>query len=433
MKNRINSQVLGISALAILFTVLLTAGVFYEVFEQEVVDNLKTYAVILTENGNQHQKIDGIRITVVSQDGTVIYDSDADISKMGNHLKRPEISGALEKGSATAQRHSETLDKMTYYYAVKQPDGTVLRVAKESGSLYSMMKRAVPYVCLVAVWVFVLSAFCSRVLTRKLVAPIEEIANNMEHCESISVYKELKPIVVTIQNQHESIIRNATMRQDFTANVSHELKTPLTAISGYAELIENGMANPEETTRFAGEIHQNSKRLLTLINDIIRLSELDSIDMGVVMEELDLYQIAENCVELLRVNADNNRVSIGLSGSSQKITANKEMMEELLYNLCDNAIRYNVAGGNVFVSVTGDQEKVVLTVADTGIGISEENQKRVFERFYRVDKSRSKATGGTGLGLAIVKHVLAQHPDSSLHMESEVGRGTTMQVTFLKE
>ena len=432
MKRRINHQVLMISALAVLFTVLLTAGVFYEVFEREVMNSLKTYAELLTKNGNR-QQIDGIRITVVSEDGTVIYDSDADTSKMGNHLKRPEISEAFKKGSGTAKRHSETLDRMTFYYALKQSDQTVLRVAKEAGSLYSMMKRAIPYICFVVIWVFVLSAFCSHVLTKKLVAPIEEVANNMEHCESVSVYKELKPIVATIQNQHESIIRNATMRQDFTANVSHELKTPLTAISGYAELIENGMANPEETTRFAGEIHQNSKRLLILINDIIRLSELDSMDTGVVMEELDIYQIAENCVEMLRVNAKNNQVSIGLSGCSQKIMANKEMMDELLYNLCDNAIRYNVSGGNVFVSVTGDQNKAVLTVSDTGIGISPENQKRVFERFYRVDKSRSKATGGTGLGLAIVKHVLAQHPNSSLNLESEVGKGTKMQVTFLKE
>ena len=253
------------------------------------------------------------------------------------------------------------------------------------------------------------------------------------------------PFVNTIRKQHDDILKNATMRQEFTANVSHELKTPLTSISGYSELIESGMATDQDVTRFAGEIHKNSKRLLTLINDIIRLSELDSTSEDENYEDIDLYDIAETCVDMLKINAENNDVTINLSGSHQVVHANRQMMEELVYNLCDNAIRYNKAGGRVDVKVdrekiddnkkdqTGQEisyDAVVLQVRDTGIGISEEHQGRIFERFYRVDKSRSKLTGGTGLGLAIVKHIVAKHPSAHIELDSTLGEGTDIRVVF---
>lgn len=236
------------------------------------------------------------------------------------------------------------------------------------------------------------------------------------------------------KKQHEDILKNARMRQEFTANVSHELKTPLAAISGYAELIETGMAADEDVIRFAGEIHKSSKRLLTLINDIIRLSELDVMDQHVDKEEVDLYEIADNCVSMLQLSAERHNVAIFIYGSHEAIYADKGMMEELVYNLCDNAIRYNKADGKVYVSVDSymderRQKRVVLSVKDTGIGISKEHQERIFERFYRVDKSRSKSTGGTGLGLAIVKHIVAQH-GIEMVLNSEEGRGTEIRVTF---
>jgi len=241
----------------------------------------------------------------------------------------------------------------------------------------------------------------------------------------------LTPFVNMIQEQHRNIINNAKLRQEFTANVSHELKTPLTSISGYAELIETGMASEADISRFAHGIHESAKRLLTLINDIIRLSELDGAEEEIKYESLNLYQLADTCVEMLTMNAQKHKVSIQIKGEECFIHANKQMIEEVLYNLCDNAIRYNNEGGKVVVEVYPGDAGAVLRVKDTGIGIPKEHQERIFERFYRVDKSRSKSTGGTGLGLAIVKHIIAKH-GAMMELESEVGKGTSVTIIFDK-
>ena len=242
-------------------------------------------------------------------------------------------------------------------------------------------------------------------------------------------YKELSPFMTTIRQQHADILDSARMRQEFTANVSHELKTPLTAISGYAELIEHGMADKENAARFAGEIHKNAARLLSLINDIIQLSQLDGGRKQMEFVNLDLHALAQECVDMLALNAQKQNVTMQVSGKTSMIMADKQLMEELVYNLCDNAIRYNNRGGSVNVTVGQESGHTFLVVKDTGIGISKENQERVFERFYRVDKSRSKATGGTGLGLAIVKHIVSQH-GAKISIESEEGKGTEIRVDF---
>ena len=220
------------------------------------------------------------------------------------------------------------------------------------------------------------------------------------------------------QRQREQIIQ-----------LSHKLKTPLTSISGYAELIETGMASEQDTVRFAHGIHNSANRLLTLINDIIRLSELDGTEEEADTELLNLHEMAQNCVEMLKMSAEKHKVTIALNGTECYVTANRQMMEELLYNLCDNAIRYNNPGGSVDVQTYAREGHTYLVVKDTGIGISKEHQERIFERFYRVDKSRSKSTGGTGLGLAIVKHIIAKS-HAELELESEPGKGTTIRVIF---
>lgn len=439
MKKKINLQFLIMSVTAIILTLVISTLVSYEVLKDEVMEDLHTYARVLVETGafsdmdhiSYDAKEDGLRVTVIAEDGSVEYDSNANASDMDNHEKRPEIEAAIESGEGSTIRRSSTLERSMFYYAVRLDNGNVLRVAKESDNVLSIMSSTFPLLLGLAAVLFAVGALFSHFLTKSIVAPVEQMANDMDHLESIRVYKELRPFITTIQKQHEDIRKNADMRQEFTANVSHELKTPLTSISGYSELIESGMATDEDVVRFAGEIHQNANRLLTLINDIIRLSELDVSTQEVVYEQLDLYAMAEKCVDMLQVNAENHDVTLQLSGKSAYVSANREMMNELLYNLCDNAIRYNKKGGRVDVSVEETDTEVILSVKDTGIGISKEHQERIFERFYRVDRSRSKLTGGTGLGLAIVKHIVAQH-HANLELESEKDAGTQIRVRFLK-
>lgn len=438
MKKKINAHFLIIAALAILLTLVLSITIFYDLMKKDVVENLKIYANVMVDTGmltdkNSSELVitsdSNLRVTVVNGDGSVIYDNNADVGAMDNHGERPEIVEAFETGEGQSIRHSTTMDKNTYYYAVKLADGRVLRVAKEAGSIFSVMKSVFPIIGVMAVVLFVLCLILANLLTKTFMKPIEQLANNLDSTEAVVPYKEMVPFINTIQKQHEDILKSSKMRQEFTANVSHELKTPLTSISGYSELIANGMAADKDVTRFAGEIHRNSNRLLTLINDIIRLSELDVIDGNVQFELVNLYTVASNCVSMLQVNAENHDVTISVTGKPYEVYANKEMIEELVYNLCDNAIRYNNKGGRVDVFVGKEADKIVLSVKDTGIGIPAEHQDRVFERFYRVDKSRSKLTGGTGLGLAIVKHIVAQH-NADMELHSETGKGTEIKISF---
>lgn len=439
MKKKINLQFMFISAVGILLTFCLSTVIFYELFKSEVVDELKTYADVIKETqsydqilqGEYDPDVDDLRITMIKKDGEVFYDSFADAKKMENHANRQEVRQALKHGNGKAIRTSDTLDKNTFYYAVRLDDGNVLRVAKESRSIWSVFIKVMPAILILILVILAISKMLSDVLTKSLLLPIEQMSENLDHLEDITTYKELMPFINTIQEQHKNILMNAKMRQEFTANVSHELKTPLTAISGYSELIQNGMTNEEETIRFAGEIHKSAKRLLTLINDTIRLSQLDTSEQKVIYEAIDLYKIAEDCVNMLKFSAENHGITISIHGTNAYLEGNKEMLEEVVYNLCDNAIRYNNEGGKVEVTVKPVKGKIYLCVEDNGIGISKEHQERIFERFYRVDKSRSKSTGGTGLGLAIVKHIIQQH---GAHMEltSEKGKGTKIEIEFSK-
>lgn len=440
MKKKINKMLVLIAGLAIFFTMLLLTVVYYDLFRGQVMEDLRAYTLLLREYENDAElealagklESDDMRLTLIGADGDVIFDSRADEGQMENHSQRPEIIKALSEGEGQAVRRSETLAQNTFYYAVRMKGGEVLRIAKDAGSIYSVFLKAMPSLLTVLAVLLVLCLAIARVLTSKLISPIERLAENLDEYDDKTDYEELTPFINMIKTQHQDIIKNAKMRQEFTANVSHELKTPLTSISGYAELIETGMASEQDVVRFANGIHNSANRLLTLINDIIRLSELDGTEDEVAFERLNLYGLAQTCVEMLAFNAEKHQVSISLMGTDCYILGNKQMLEELLYNLCDNAIRYNNAGGTVCVETYSERGETILVVKDTGIGIPKEHQARIFERFYRVDKSRSKSTGGTGLGLAIVKHIIAKH-NAKVELDSTVGVGTTIKVIFSEQ
>ena len=433
MKKKIFKYFACMITVAILATTLLLSWVNYEMFKGRVMDDLEAYGRMFAVEMNGeaetqsalHSLEEDIRVTLVHADGTVYYDNFADPNAMDNHADRPEIRQALENGSGSDIRNSSTVDQNAFYYAVRLKNGDVMRLAQEASNIWSVYFRSMPLIVLLAC----VSLYLAHLLTARLVQPIERMTAHLNNVSGVARYPELEPFMDMIEQQHEEILRSANMRVEFTANVSHELKTPLTSISGYAELIESGMAQGEQAKTFAAEIHKSANRLLTLINDIIRLSQMDAPMPDLKFEPVDLAQIAANTFEQLEMSARKADVTLQLDAKPAMVEADRQMMDELLYNLCDNAIRYNVHGGSVKLEVRPIRDKVIVCVQDTGIGISPENQEHVFERFYRVDKSRSKATGGTGLGLAIVKHIAVKH-NAQIELESELGRGTKISVIF---
>lgn len=440
MKKKINIRFIMIAALAIVVTALSAMLVYYNILKEQVFGDLKAYAHVIEllniddlaagiEKDPYNPIDDDLRITLIGAEGEVLYESLLNKDEMDNHNERPEIIEAREKGEGEAIRYSATSGTHTFYYAERLQNGNVLRIGRDSVSVNRIMVNTLVIVLVIALCILFVCMGISHYLTKKLVEPIEKLATNIMLVDENNVYEEIRPFVNTIKEQHVNTINNAQLRQEFTANVSHELKTPLTAISGYAELIGNGMTGKEDTIRFSNEIHSNANRLLSLINDIIKLSELDEADHQMEMERIDLYKLAENCAQMMQVTAEKQGIRLILQGESTMVMANKGLMDEVFYNLCSNAIRYNKPGGSVTVTVGTKDERPFLSVADTGIGIPKECQERVFERFYRVDKSRSKSTGGTGLGLAIVKHIVAQH-NAALHLDSELGEGTTIEIVF---
>lgn len=438
LKRKINIYFLLIALVSIVAVAVISTFVFYELFKTEVIKDLKSCTRVLKDTGvfdipdnidNVSFEDDDIRITMIAPQGNVIYDNRADATDMANHENRPEVEEAFDKGEGEAVRKSETLNKNTFYYAFLLDNGYVLRTSRESDSIWSVFATGLPVLLAILLILIIVTVFITEYLTGSIVKPIELMAKDISRVDSNECYKEMRPFIDTIKKQHEDILQNARMRQEFTANVSHELKTPLTAISGYSELIENGMAAENDTRRFAHEIHRNSDRLLTLINDTIRLSELDVAENNVKKEMVDLYLVAQTAVDMQQVNAEKHNITLTLTGGPAFICANRSEMEELVYNLTDNAIRYNNENGSVICYVGKRGNDVMLVVRDTGIGIPREHQERIFERFYRVDKSRSKLTGGTGLGLAIVKHIIA-HNDAEMELDSEPGVGTEIKVIF---
>lgn len=441
MKSKINIRLVGIAILAVIATVIGITIIYYSLFQKQVRADLSVSAKLLKDTHyfesvnidideiDLSTDLSELRVTWIDEDGTVLYDNDASAELLSNHNDRPEIQEAFDKGSGEAIRKSDTMNKTTFYYAVLLDNGTVLRVATSAQSLWSVFMSAAPIIALIILLIIAICIFISHMLTKQLLLPIETMAENLGDSDYESPYKELEPLAEMLRSQHTDILAAAKARQDFTANVSHELKTPLTAISGYAELLDGGMVGEEQQKHFYQEIRKNADRLLALINDIIRLSDLDRKGHELSFGVIDLYEVVKECMDELTVNAKQRNVNISLDGESCNVHGSKDMLKELVENLAQNAIRYNNAGGEVWVSVTKRDGRSVLTVKDNGIGIPASEQQRIFERFYRVDKSRSKATGGTGLGLAIVKHIVEIH-DAKIELDSAPGVGTTISVLF---
>lgn len=443
MKNRINKNLIFIALIAILSTTLSITYLYYNLFRSRVRNDLEVSLDLLRntryfENENIDPEtidlrtdIEDLRVTWIKADGTVLYDNDNTADELSNHLDRSEIADALKYGKGESVRRSDTMSVNTFYYALKLNNGTILRVATEAASVFSFFSTVAPAILLIILAIIMTCVFLSQLLTTQILKPIEKVAENIDSHATENPYEELNPFLSKIRKQHEEILENVKVRQEFTANVSHELKTPLTSISGYAELIELKSEDDKERKHFAIEIRRNAKRLLSLIDDILYLSKLDAGSQEMELRKADLYALSQRCVAGLSIAAAEKNVTLHLSGEKTEVNGDEDMLYEMMENLIQNAIRYNIEGGRVDIKVCAQNDKALFSVADTGIGIPEKDHEKVFERFYRIDKSRSKKTGGTGLGLAIVKHIAEIH-DASIHLESSPGKGTRIDIFFQK-
>ena len=532
----------------LLASLVLATSFLHSYFNKSQVDQLKEelslVATSVDKAGIEYfENFDSsiFRFTLVSPDGAVLYDSQANQDEMDNHLEREEISEALKDGNGSSARYSSTLTEKTFYEAKRLENGDVLRISVSQVTVGALILGMLPAICAIILISIVVAVIMSNKMATSIVKPLNEL--DLDHPANNNVYEELTPILTKLNKQHKQIERQIALlkeksdelnqitssmneglvlldakgyilsmnvaakrlfgiehipvgrdfltvdrstdmnrairkayevkhsefrearngneyqfilnrtesdgktiglvilcldvtetafaernRKEFTANVSHELKTPLQSIIGSAELLENGLVKPEDTGRFIGNIKTEAQRLVSLINDIIRLSQLDE-DAEIATEPVDLLGIANEVVEVLSVSAAKRQIEVSIDGDHCIINGIRRYLYEIIYNLCDNAIRYNKEGGKVNISIKEDEGNTVLTVSDTGIGIPPEHHSRIFERFYRVDKSHSKETGGTGLGLSIVKHAVAYHK-GRVTLDSVPNEGTKITITF---
>ena len=551
MTKRIFRNILLTSVLALLLTSALLVGTLYNVYESRISAELRTEAEYIVRAldtmDDDLSFLRGLtlnnRITLISPDGVVLYDSAADEARMDSHAERPEVSDALVTGTGESKRYSDTLSDITTYYARRTANGNVLRIASTRSTLVGLFLDVAPQIVVMMLMVAALSLLIARFSARQIVQPINEL--NLDEPLENEIYDELAPLLTRMDRQHMQIRQqmhdlarahadlNAIMqnmreglvlidksdriisingsamkvfgvkgiiapeadllticressiieivkeaqqgrsddtvfvrgehtyrifaspvlreekvravvllaldvsaryaaeasRREFTANVSHELKTPLTSISGYAEIIASGIAKNEDVPVFAGKIHAEAKRLVALVNDILDLSRLDEKQGLGNKENVPLLPMLKGLEESFRSIAQEKDIELRVEGSNATVEGYPTLLRELFHNLIDNALKYTPAGGHVTVALFQDGGHPICTVTDTGIGIPKEHQPHVFERFYRVDKSHSRQTGGTGLGLAIVKHVAEVH-HADVKLESEPGKGTKMIVTF---
>ncbi len=383
-----------------------------------------------------------IRVTLIDSDGTVAYDSIADSSSMESHAMRPEVIEAIQNGESTQGRYSETLGQETVYHAVLLEDGVVVRLSLTQASIWGVMKSAM-YPAIVVICAIIAAAWIIvRMTTKKITSSLESL--DLDHpMDNKNVAEEIAPLLERLENQRKRLAAQESERRRFTSSASHELKTPLTVVSGYAEIISNGIAKAEDVQHFAELIHQESVHMKTIVDDLLILTRLDeaadsadSADQIKTDDKILLGDIAKNAVENLKPSAQRANVSLavivpdGIESPVIYVCGNQRMLQELARNLIENAIRYNMDGGEVVVEVERNASgHPVLRVSDTGVGIPVEYREKIFERFFCVDESRSKETGGTGLGLAIVKHAAMIHKAQIVVRDNEPV-GSIFEVIF---
>ncbi len=458
MTRRIFSSIYLVAISVLIAVVFLIMGVSYNYFSSVQLSQLDFQAELAAE-GVEKNGIDYLnglssndyRITWISSDGSVKYDNQFAASEMENHLEREEIKQALKNGKGNSSRYSTTLMERQMYSAVRINDGTVIRISGSHYTVFTLIMCMIHPLVVIIVAAIAISLLLAFRISKKIVKPLNDL--NLDNPkENKDVYEELLPLIERIKSQQCQLKLQSVelkkkrdefflsinekekaeqMRREFTANVSHELKTPIQTISGCAELLTNGIVKPEDVPKFSGQIYTESKRMINLIEDIIKLSHLDEGAEDMQREKTDLYNIAQNTIIALEPAAEQAGVSLELMGNPSEIFGIPHLLDGIIFNLCDNAIKYNKKNGSVNVVVSEEENNVVLSVSDTGIGIPKEQQGRIFERFYRVDKSHSKAVGGTGLGLSIVKHAAKLH-NAEINVESIPDSGTTISVYFPK-
>ena len=551
MTKKIFKSIMFVCALVLAVGLAAVMGILYSNFDGQMRKELSKEAAYLAY-GVEQQGVDYLknikdksaRITYIDQDGTVLFDNEADVSEMKNHSDRTEFQKAEKYGAGESSRYSDTLSEKTIYYALRLKDGTVLRVSGTQDSVLALVENLIFPLCGLLCLMLILSGIMASAISKRIVKPINEL--DLESPEENRIYEELSPLLSKIHRQNREIqnqlelakqqqeefalitenmqeglividkytmilsanssawnlfhmdrgcqgecvycldreeefrhaieqvlsgehtelvlklngsdiqlianpvirdkktegavvllvnvtekLERESLRREFSANVSHELKTPLTSISGFAEIMQSGLVKCEDIPQFAGRIYKEAQRLLQLVEDVIQISQLDEEKTSYTWEPVDVYQVCKNAFESLKEKAKRLNVHLYICGEYMKMEAVRTLLEEAVYNVCDNAIKYNRNEGSVSVFLTQTAQEIQIVVKDTGVGIPKEDQDRVFERFYRVDKSHSKEIGGTGLGLSIVKHAVGALKGSVI-LRSEEGNGTEICMKFPK-
>lgn len=551
MTKKIFKSTMFVCALVLAVGLAAVMGILYRNFDGQMRKELSKEAAYLAYGVEQQGlnylkniKDKSARITYIDQDGTVLFDNEADVSEMKNHSDRTEFQKAEKYGAGESSRYSDTLSEKTIYYALRLKDGTVLRVSGTQDSVLALVENLIFPLCGLLCLMLILSGIMASAISKRIVKPINEL--DLESPEENLIYEELSPLLSKIHRQNREIqnqlelakqqqeefalitenmqeglividkftmilsanssawnlfhmdrvcqgesvycldreeefrhaieqvlsgehtelvlklngsdiqlianpvirdkktegavvllvnvtekLERESLRREFSANVSHELKTPLTSISGFAEIMQGGLVKNEDIPKFAGRIYKESQRLLQLVEDVIQISQLDEEKTSYVWEPVDVYQVCKNAFESLKEKAKRLNVHLYICGERMKMEAVRTLLEEAIYNVCDNAIKYNRNDGSVSVFLVQTAQEIQIVVKDTGVGIPKEDQDRVFERFYRVDKSHSKEIGGTGLGLSIVKHAVGALKGSVI-LRSEEGNGTEICMKFPK-